>query len=74
MKRRKGFRLLTMPDGVWQWKAGKSNVCMYSPVDKKQVASISAVTGLSCDNVERAAWKGYLQITPKHIQAYIDNL
>jgi hypothetical protein len=70
-KKRHGFKKLHRSDGIWQWKAGRSCVLIYSPTNQKIIAFCQDVANVG--DWERARWKKYDQITPAMVEKWINS-
>ena len=63
------YRKINVNGEEWQWKVGWSHVSIKGPNNQSYAPYKDELTEI--DDVERAEWKGYFHITPKHIRAFI---
>ena len=70
-KKRKGYRLLHLPNGVWQYRVGRSEVVIRSPQGKRRNVPCQELSGV--DDWERACHKRYGHITPSMVREYIEH-
>lgn len=68
----KGYRKIVVDNKDWHWKSGGSFVVIKDPDGKGYTVPINDL--FPAEDVERAAWKRYLHITPKTIKNYIMNV
>ena len=66
------FRKLVLKSGKWGWVYSGGHVVIKSPQNKKHVVQDHKLLGTTPDVVERAHWKRYLHITPKHVRTWIE--
>jgi len=65
----KSYRKININGEMWRWKVGHSHISIRGPNRESFSPWIDELTEI--EDTERAAWKGYLQITPRVIRAYI---
>lgn len=56
---------------TWTWQVGKSCVLIRDANRKSHQVGLCDLTGMSSNDLERAAWKRYLHIRPAIIAEYI---
>lgn len=67
-------RKIHLPNGkVWSYKIGNLYVHIRDPEGNTTEATVSAITGESWSDIERAEWKGYWKgVSPSQIRAFIE--
>lgn len=71
MIRRKGYRLITVGFKTWQYCIGSGYVEAICEDGVRKCDSLSVVTHLTWDNIDRARHKRYFSVTPKQIAAWL---
>ena len=67
------MRVLTVGNLVFKYKVGKTRVNIILPDGSRVYPSLSEVSGLSWDEVERGQWKRWFSVTPSMLADYIKN-
>jgi hypothetical protein len=68
----KGARLIVVGKRWWHWLYKGSTIIIWNDKGKKKVfKDLPALTGMSWNELERAAHKKYLSITPRFIEKII---
>ena len=72
---RRGFRKLHLDSGVWEYRIGTANIQIFSPAGLKFCPTVSEVTGLSWDAIERGRYKrtGENEVVPSQVREWILN-
>ena len=68
-----GMRNLTVGGQDFKYKVGKTCVNIILPDGSRIHPTLSEVSGLSCDEVERGQYKGWFSVTPSMLKDYIEN-
>jgi len=69
-RKSKSYRNINVDGEIWRWKVGSGSVSIRDPENKHHFVNFTTLTGI--EDTERASWKGYLHIQPKHVRNYID--
>ena len=65
-------RKIHLPSGIWEYYISRSHqIVIWSPSGEKHLADMHKLTGLTWDEIEKGAWKGWLRICPSDIRDYI---
>lgn len=65
------MRKIHIDNEVYKYKVGGAHVKIRLPNGKSIAPTISEVTGLDWNSIERAIWKRYFRITPNTIKEYL---
>ena len=65
-------RKITVEGRVWKYRIGTNHlVARAEDNNEKRVIDFSTLMNMDWNNIERAQWKGYFQITPADIEPHL---
>ncbi len=65
------MRELTVGGQVFKYKVGKTCINIVLPDGSRVHPTLSEVSGLSWDEVERGQWKKWFSVTPGMLKSYL---
>lgn len=71
IKRRKGFRFITVNETLFQWKVGKHIAIAVREDGQQFKINLTDLMNMPWHILDREMWKGNLRITPKNIAEWL---
>jgi len=65
------FRKIHIRDKIYNWKFIKNRILIFDPDGKKFIPTLSELTGLSNNDIERGQRRRYFSVLPSQVKEYI---